>query len=90
MGGHGDDRNSLEWGMRNGECGLRPVGAIGAYAPEGMQKKKMKSTGEGGLGERVITFTRFPKITLKEAVELAPKAKINVRNARQPALMPER
>jgi len=25
--------------MRNAECGLRPVGAIGAYAPEGMRKE---------------------------------------------------
>ena len=44
----------------------------------------------GRLGERVIIFTRFPKITLKEAVEPAPEVNINVRNARQPALMPER
>ena len=24
--------------MRKSECGLRPVGVIGAYAPEGMRK----------------------------------------------------
>jgi hypothetical protein len=26
--------------MRKSECGLRPVGGIGAYAPEGMRKKR--------------------------------------------------
>jgi hypothetical protein len=26
-------------GSRNSECGLRPGGAIGAYAPEGFRKK---------------------------------------------------
>jgi len=32
------------------------------------------------LGERVIIFTRFSKITLKETVEPAPEVKINIRN----------
>jgi hypothetical protein len=29
---------NAEVGMGNGEGGLRPVGAIGAYAPEGSRK----------------------------------------------------
>ena len=33
--------------IRNWECGLRPVGAIGIYAPEGMPKEKNKT--EKGL-----------------------------------------
>ncbi len=38
MGGFRVVRNS-EVGMRNAECGLRPVGAIGAYAPEGSRNE---------------------------------------------------
>ena len=44
----GKDEETTE----RGRCGLRPVEAIGAYAPEGMRKKKMKSNGEGVTGER--------------------------------------
>jgi hypothetical protein len=29
--------------MRNAECGLRPVGAIGAYAPEGSENLEVGS-----------------------------------------------
>jgi hypothetical protein len=35
-----DDRGAR---IRNWECGLRPVGAIGAYTPEGMRKEKKKT-----------------------------------------------
>ena len=34
--------------MRKSECGLRPVGAIGAYAPEGRRKHRTKGI-EGGI-----------------------------------------
>ena len=37
---------------RNGECGLRPIGAY-AYAPAGMRKIKAKSIEQSGIkGER--------------------------------------
>jgi hypothetical protein len=31
--------------MRKSECGLRPVGAIGAYAPEGRWKREHRAKG---------------------------------------------
>jgi len=38
--------------MWNVECGLRPVGAIGAYAPEGMGNSEWgMRNGEGGSGK---------------------------------------
>ena len=33
------------FGMWKLECGLRPVGAIGAYAPEGMRKDREMEVG---------------------------------------------
>ena len=33
----------FEFGSGNAECGLRPLGAIGAYAPEGMRNDGIAS-----------------------------------------------
>jgi len=43
--------------MRKSECGLRPVGFIRAYAPEGMRKD--------GVGEGFIPSLRTVSIALK-------------------------
>ena len=43
--------------MRKSECGLRPVGVIRAYAPEGMRKD--------GVGEGFIPSLRTVSIALK-------------------------
>jgi hypothetical protein len=39
-----------EVGRGNWECGLRPGGVIGAYAPEGRRNKKGRGGVEGGIG----------------------------------------
>jgi hypothetical protein len=44
-----------EWedklGIQKSECGLRPVGAIGAYAPEGRLKKRRREGAKLGSWE---------------------------------------
>ncbi len=47
----------MEFGSGNAECGLRPVGAKGAYAPEGMRKWDLgrlirRDYGAAGMGDR--------------------------------------
>jgi len=41
---------NAEFGSGNAEVGLRPVGAIGTYAPEGMWNVEIES-GNGEIGK---------------------------------------
>ena len=52
-----DGSQKAEDGIRKWECGLRPVGAKGAYAPEGMRKWDLgrlirRDYGAAGMGDR--------------------------------------
>jgi len=57
MDGYAATRRIRKWegGNRNSEVGLRPVGAIGAYAPEGMgnAEKKLKAQSRGQRPEGI-------------------------------------
>ncbi len=39
--------------MRILDCGLRPVGAIGAYAPAGMRKSEKKELSDEDRGQTI-------------------------------------
>ena len=42
--------------IRNSECGLRPVGATGAYTPEGSGKIKRRLNSEGGRWKKSRSY----------------------------------